>query len=162
MDAEPVLIVVAMILVVGVVYQIIITRKQQSLVNDLNQRIRQLDTQINQPLQRLQRARELMLKVHETEVILFFYNTFEGESSPESIRRFAEFTAYMAELRGLAFVINDREFLEIVNRPYPLESEEIQGLDPTGKFERMEALSRRRSQALHKRIYQLMEDMTNK
>ena len=121
-----------------------------------------MDTYVNQPLVRLHRARELMVKVHETEVILFFYNAFEGESSPESIRKFAEFSAYMAELRGLAFVINDREFLEIVNRPYPLESEELQGLDAAGRFERMEALSRRRSQALHKRIYQLMEDLTSK
>ena len=68
----------------------------------------------------------------------------------------AELSAYKAELRGLAFAIDDKELLRLVNEGYSFT-----GLPQKERnFIKDEMEIRGRSQHLHTRISQLLKEKT--
>ncbi len=80
----------------------------------------------------------------------------KGQLNEEYSLKFAEMSAYQAELRGLAFAIGDKELLEIVNKGY--ESQKYSPEERSFELDEMEI--RGKSQHLHTRISQLLTEIT--
>jgi hypothetical protein len=139
-------------LVISVVLAVV-TVRQARVTSDLEQRVHRLNTSLDQAIQRLHRAREAVIQQHKAHVFLVEYKRVLDQRGIELTETyfdmFAEWSAYAAELRGLAFAIGDKELLEIVNK----EDRDSEGVPP-------EIPVRARSQQLHARISQLLDEAT--
>src|SRR5262249_21402858 len=134
------------------IYQIYATRKLAKITSDLNQEVHRLNTNLDQSIQRLYRARDLVIQIHEVEVYFLYENLRQAAHTEPMSLKSAEKSSHMAKLRGLAFAIEDKELLGIVNELRPLDAE--QNIAAT------EMTIRLHSQKLHTRISQLLQETT--
>jgi hypothetical protein len=129
----------------------IVTILQIYVTYRLNIRVRLLDLQLDQSIQRLHRAREAVISRQKAYVYLLEYVKTGREASEPYFERHADWSAYQAELRGLAFAIDDKELLDLVNNG------ERDSENPTIS----EINARHQAQLLHTRIAQLLKEETN-
>lgn len=131
----------------------VVTIRQARVTHELERRLYKLNTNLDQSIQRLHRAREAVIEIHKAKVFLIEYVTaYKNESKTELtdtyFQKQAEASAYAAELRGLAFAIGDEQLLSIVNN------------FPVDKVMPPEMQERARAQHLHTRISQLLLEAT--
>ena len=141
---------VTVIVAIWGIYQTYVTRK-------LEREIHYLNAGLDQYIQLLHRARDAVIGMNQTHVFMLNYRELREDIDDRYIEKIAEHSAYWSELRGLAFAINDKELLDLVNKGYDfkhLPSEERNAM-----LDEMEI--RGRSQKLHTRIAQLLE-LTNR
>ncbi len=159
-------VVAALVIISSVVLallQVSAARKQAKITSDLSAQVQRLSVGLDQSLQRLHRAHDLVNKIHMLEVFGLYRNsqvlggTATVTDLPEIATRIAKLSAYNAELRGVAFAIGDKALLDLVNnRPQnPNEA-----LSDAEKLRITEMMARNWSQQLHTRIYQLLEALT--
>jgi len=120
-----------------------------------------LQTQLDQSLGLLQRARDAAVGTHRTEAyMLEFWKRCSDPPSHDYMMKSAEFSSSWAELRGLAFAIGDEKLLAAVNNlghsdpgtfPPPLDKHEIWEMESRGQFQR-----------IHTRIAELLEEETQR
>jgi hypothetical protein len=128
------------------IYQTRVTKK-------LEREIHYLSIGLDQSIQLLHRAREAVIGMHKTHVFMLHYKELRNDIGDQYVEKLAEQSTYRAELRGLAFAINDQELLDLVNKGYDFIG--IPNEQRNATFDEMEI--RNRSQHLHTRISQLLE-----
>lgn len=129
---------------------------QTRVTKSLEQNIHLMNAGMNQTLQLLHRAREAVIKIHSTHVFLLELTKNNSNNLEIHAEKFGEMSAYQAELRGLAFAINDKDLLEIVNRSYDFMKQSPE--ERSIFLDEMEI--RGRSQKLHTRIAELIGKTT--
>ena len=146
------LIVISIVAIWGI-YQTRVTKKLEGELHRLN-------TSLDQSIQILHRAREAVIQMHQAHVFLLNYvQHMNDENLPDEVyaTKYAELSAYKAELRGLAFAIGDQELLDLVNKSY-----EFMNQSPEERFSMLPEMEiRGRSQKLHTRISQLLVTATS-
>jgi hypothetical protein len=158
MNVEIANVILAAVVAIWGIYQTIHTRKLAKITSKLEHQVYLLNKSLDQSLERLQRANELVNKIHEIEVLLAYYGQNLAEKSyGDYATKLAEWSSYKAELRGLAFAIGDKELLDILNSSqFMVTSEEIREMGATA----VEINARSKSQHLHTRIFQLLANTT--
>ena len=152
MSPDTAQVIVAAVVAVFGIYQYFanqrILRNQESLKRDFDLFKMHLD----QSVQRLQHARELVNQAHEAELVMFHFNE-QGNQENWAIK-YVEWSTCFAELRGLAFAIDDDQLWKLINSDK--DTTVIQGF--VGK----EMSTRLYSQKLHTRINQLLQEATTR
>jgi hypothetical protein len=141
---------VGIALIWGIV-QTIISWRISRTTDDLNQQLHRVNLGLDQSIQRLNRARDLVNKIHEARLMNYYYAALEQEVTEDRYIKFVEESVYAAELRGIALAIGDEELLKLINKP------SIVYEDKTPNFMSKEASIRNETQNLHTRIHQLLE-----
>lgn len=105
----------------------IVTVRQANVTHKLEQRLYRLNTNLDQSIQRLHRAREAVIQEQKARVFLVTYvEAYKAEGKTETteiyFKKRGELSAYWAELRGLAFAIQDDELLRYVNQSEDVDS----------------------------------------
>lgn len=132
--------------------------RQTFTTNRLEKEIHFLSVNLDQSIQILHRAREAIIGMHKAHVFMLEHRQLNKEFDAAYIAQFSEFSAHWAELRGLAFAINDEELLDLVNKGFSFD-----GLSSEQRsIVRDEAEIRGRSQHIHTRIAQLLAKTTKK
>jgi hypothetical protein len=133
------------------IYQTYVTKK-------LEQEVHYLNVGLDQHIQLLHRARDAIIGMNKTHVFMLNYRDSGKDMDERYIEKLAEHSAYWSGLRGLAFAINDKELLSLVNQGY--EFTRLPSEQRNAMHDEMEI--RGRSQQLHTRIAQLLELTTKK
>jgi hypothetical protein len=136
--SDTLMVVVSVIAVIWAIYQIYSTHQ-------LDVKLTFLTKQLDQSVQRLHRARDAAIRMHEANVFLIQYVSTNPQITDVYCQKHAELSASRAELRGLAFAIDDKELLDIVN----------ENLGDT------EGSIRNHVQRIHTRISKLIEITSN-
>ena len=132
--------------------------RQTFTTNRLEKEIHFLRVNLDQSMQLLQRARDAAIGMHKAHVFMLEHRQLNKKIDDVYISQFAEFSAFWAELRGLAFAINDQELLDLVNKGFSFD-----GISNEQRsIVRDEAEIRGRSQHIHTRIARLLEKATTK
>ncbi len=139
------------------IFLAVVTARQAYVTHQLERRLYRLNTNLDQSIQRLHRAREAVIQEHKAEIFLRQYMNAQKERVAEKsdiyFEKHAELSAYSAELRGLALAIGDEKLLSIVDRsPSPPASSD--------NLQIRETDARIRAEDLHARISKLLLDAT--
>lgn len=130
---------------------------QTKVTKSLEQQVHRLNVGLDQSIQLLYRAREAVINAHAADIFMLAYRENQPEKPNELyMTKSAEWSAYEAELSGLAVAIGDKELLDLVNKIYSFTGKPWQGRD----HEMDEIEIRGRSQHLHRRIAQLLKMAT--
>jgi len=132
--------------------------RQTFTTNRLAKEIHYLSVNLDQSIQILQRAREAIIGMHKAHVFMLEHRQLNKELDDAYLARYAEFSAHWAELRGLAFAINDQELLDLVNKGFTFDGLSSEQRD----IVKDEMEIRGRSQHIHTRIAQLLAETTTK
>lgn len=134
--------------------------RQTFVTNRLTQEVHRLSVRLDQSLQRLERARELIGNIHAVseDIANTIFVEDEGDTS-DLIKALTVTKTSQVELIALAKVIDDKEFLDMVQ---DLKSV-LESIERPGTPERWLEWSRRiepHFENLHERVYRLLEDAT--
>jgi hypothetical protein len=140
------LLIVSALVAVWGIYQTRVTKQ-------LEQNIHHLNVALDQSIQLLHRAREAAIKIHSAYIFLLEIGYNNSENLETHATKYAELSAYNAELRGLAFAIKDDELLQTVDKSYNFLNQSPK--DRSFWLDEVEIQGK--SEKLHKRISELIE-----
>ena len=90
--------------------------------------------------------------MHHAHVFMLQHRELQRDIDDQYLAKFAEFSAYLAELRGLSFAIGDKELSNLITRGY-----DFQGIPSEQRdIVRDEMDIRGKTQQIHTRIAQLL------
>lgn len=145
--------VVTVLVVIWGIYQTYVTKR-------LEHQVYRLSVGLDQSLQILHRAREAVIKTHSAYVLLLAYRERRNETDESYMKvwaeKYAEKSAYEAELKGIALAIGDKELLDLVNEGYTV----MTNSDEQRNLRRDEAEIRGQLEHFHERISQLIKATT--
>jgi hypothetical protein len=128
----------------------------------------QLSVNVDQSVQRLHRARDLVNTIHRSQMYLTFYIGSGPKKGTlevvEAYRIAAEASSCESELVGIARVIGDKEFLALVESRAaslsPLPDPKSPAIaEMTGVYQKA---ATKQTEQLHEKIYQLLEKVVSK
>ena len=117
---------------------------QTFVTHKLQREIQILSLSLDQSVQRLYRARDAVIQAHKSQVFIIEYSNEIGKDETW-YEKYAELSAYKAELRGIAFAIGDEELMRLAREV--IDYSDI-----------VEPQIRINSQHLHTRISELLEE----
>lgn len=135
----------------------------------LDSKLRYLSVELDQSIRRLDRARDAAIALHRAYIALLRYAEMAQaigkpleQVSEIYVERAADYSAYWAELRGLAFAIGDEELLQIINQELfnPANARRINEIAKARDVAEMDA--RGAFQKIHTRIAELLQLETDK
>lgn len=139
------LIISALIAIWGI-YQTYVTK-------GLEEKIHRLSVELDQSIQLLYRIREAVTKSHNVLLYMLTCYNFKSIFNDVMAEKYAEWSALIAEARGIALTIGDNELIDLLTDPYKFEGKKMEDrilyLD--------ELALRARSEKIHARVSKLIQ-----
>lgn len=120
MDSTSVLsLIISALVAIWGIYQTYVTK-------GLEEKIHRLSIELDQSIQLLYRIRDAITKSHNVHLYMLTCFNFKALSDDVMAEKYAEWSALMAEARGIALTIGNKELIDLLTDPYEFQGKKIE------------------------------------